>query len=101
MHISLIKVSEEFNNVNGRHLWLGCDVVVNEGENAMEAFKNAMQLVLEANTLASETESLPVIQVNRQKSEMDVVILKKYNQALADNDEVTLKQIRDNYYVES
>lgn len=101
MNISKVKVSEEFINANGRHLWLGCNVELKEGDNAMEAFKDAMKLVLEANTLASEIEPLPVIQINRQKSEMDVVILKKYNQALIDNDEVTLKQIRDNYYVES
>jgi hypothetical protein len=98
MHINLIKVSEEFNNANGRHIWLGCDVVVNEGEDAEAAFKKAMDGIFKANELASE---LPVIQVKREKSEMDVVILKKYNQALIDNDEVTLKQIRDNYYVES
>lgn len=60
MHISLVKISEEFNNINGRHLWLGCEVVVNKGEDEKAAFKKGMDFLIEANKEASE---LPIIQV--------------------------------------
>lgn len=62
MHISLIKVSEEFNNANGRHIWLGCDVVVNEGEDEAVAFKKAMDSIFKANELASESIPVPIIE---------------------------------------
>lgn len=59
MYISKIKVSEEFLNTNGRHLWLGCDVVVNEGEDEKLAFKKGMNSLIEAN---KEFSKVPVIQ---------------------------------------
>lgn len=69
MHISKIKVSEEFNNSNGRHLWIGCDVIVNDGEDEMLAKKKAMDFIAAVNKEASESinnnRSLPIIEVER------------------------------------
>lgn len=98
MYISKVKVSEEFLNQNGRHLWLSCDVTLLEGEDNKEAFKMAADAVVENNKLLSE---MPVIESKKMKSKMDMVILKKYNQALLEKDEVIIKQIESNYHVES
>lgn len=84
MYISKVRVSEEFNNNNGRHLWIGCDVILSEGETEKDAVKKAMDFVLESNHGASEAnDRLPVIQKEFSISQEDDAAFGQLKSALA------------------
>ena len=105
MNIDRISRSKSFEMVNGFGLkhWdkLSIEMAITPGEDPKEGYKLMDDLINEVHKESySQFDELPVIQVERTKPMMDIIVLKQYNKALLDKDEKTISNIKAQYHVE-
>lgn len=96
MPITSVKISKEFLSQTG-NIWLGAEVTLSDTENTVDEILKANETLNDAYLKINE---MPIIQREKIKPKMDMVILKKYNKALTEKDTATINQLESSYHVE-